>query len=237
MTTQVNSRESHYNDVFPSRLRQLIEERHTTITALAKALGVSRQAVSQYQDGSTQPNVEKLKLIAEYFDCSADYLIGLSDVQTPDTNTKAISALTGLSENSISLFSNLKDLDNQYRTAGHNDRLLLPILDAILAHPEFNIFMGLVREFLVYRDIPNYGGFGTSVQDTQRGLVLIGSDEYSELCRIRAIETLQRILLDVWRNYQADEKKAKQIIQETVEIYKQLHNERRADSGTDNEAE
>ena len=44
-----------YFGVFPTRLRGLIESKKTTITALANALKISRQSVSQYQDGTGQP--------------------------------------------------------------------------------------------------------------------------------------------------------------------------------------
>lgn len=65
-----------YNDVFPTRLRQLIEEKPTTITAVARELGISRQAVSQYTMGIGQPNADKLLQMAEFFDVSVDWLVG-----------------------------------------------------------------------------------------------------------------------------------------------------------------
>lgn len=65
-----------YNDVFPTRLRQLIDEKPTTITAVARELGISRQAVSQYTMGIGKPNADKLLQIAEYFDVSCDWLVG-----------------------------------------------------------------------------------------------------------------------------------------------------------------
>ena len=70
-----------YNEPFPSRLRKLLDDRGITITALSKELKISRQAVSQYTDGSAQPNIEKLRAIASFFDVSADYLVGLSDYE------------------------------------------------------------------------------------------------------------------------------------------------------------
>lgn len=76
MPTQEN-----YTKPFPSRLRKLIESRETTITALAKELKISRQAVSQYADGSAQPNIEKLVSIARFFHVSTDYLVGLSNYE------------------------------------------------------------------------------------------------------------------------------------------------------------
>lgn len=42
---------------------------------LAKQLHVTRQAVSNLETGKTQPDIETLTKIAEYFDVSVEYLI------------------------------------------------------------------------------------------------------------------------------------------------------------------
>ena len=65
----------NYNKPFPSTLRKLIERKNTTIKAVADYIGVSRQAVSQYQDGSTQPNAETVVKIADFFNVTTDYLL------------------------------------------------------------------------------------------------------------------------------------------------------------------
>ncbi len=86
-----------YNSVFPSRLRTLLEERGITITALAKELKISRQAVSQYVDGSAQPNIDRLVMIARFFDVSSDYLLGLSDYKQNQTGNLTAKEM-GISE-------------------------------------------------------------------------------------------------------------------------------------------
>lgn len=42
----------------------------------AEKLSVTRQAVSRWENGDTVPNVDTLKLIAETFDVSVDFLLG-----------------------------------------------------------------------------------------------------------------------------------------------------------------
>lgn len=91
-----------YNSPFATNLRELIAQKGTTITALAKVLGISRQAVSQYADGTGQPNVDKLAMIADYFGVSADYLLGLSDIPTRNETIRGIHEKTGLWESAIS---------------------------------------------------------------------------------------------------------------------------------------
>ena len=75
----------NYNKPFASRLRELIakaNDNKITIQSVAKSIGITRQAVSQYYNGLTQPNAETIVKIAEYFNVSTDYLLGLTDNQT-----------------------------------------------------------------------------------------------------------------------------------------------------------
>lgn len=90
-----------YDGCFATRLRELMKKSKVTQQDLAAAVGTTRQAISQYADGSVQPNIEKLYKIAEYFKVSADYLLGISEVTSSDIDTKAINKMLGLSEKAI----------------------------------------------------------------------------------------------------------------------------------------
>ena len=46
--------------------------------ALAKRLGVSKQAVSNWENDNIQPSIEMLIRLAELFSVSTDYLLGPS---------------------------------------------------------------------------------------------------------------------------------------------------------------
>lgn len=96
------SEQERFNAVFQTRLRELIKRRGTTITALAKELGISRQAVSQYADGTGQPNIDKLVLIAGYFDVSTDYLSGIAEFERVE-NENVLARDLGLSEQSVNI--------------------------------------------------------------------------------------------------------------------------------------
>lgn len=127
-----------YFGVFPTRLRGLIESRKTTITALANVLKISRQSVSQYQDGTGQPNVDKLCKIAQHFNVSTDYLVGLSSVPSTNNDTRDICEKTGLSEHTV---SRLMQDDKRDRWAEVIDQLILHpgILDALHAYLFFDV--------------------------------------------------------------------------------------------------
>ena len=94
---------------FCERLKGLIEDSNTTITAIARELGIARQSVSQYVDGTGQPNAERIYKISRFFGVSSDYLLGLSDTPTADTTIRAICEHTGLSDSFISWLETHKD--------------------------------------------------------------------------------------------------------------------------------
>lgn len=66
-------------EIFSSRLFGLLEKTNTSQQALATAIDISRQSITQYCSQVKQPNVDKLIQIADYFDVSTDYLLGRSD--------------------------------------------------------------------------------------------------------------------------------------------------------------
>lgn len=91
----------NYNADFPKRLRELLAENGKSQKELAEAMGKTRQAIGYYADGSSSPDWEALKFIANYFEVSADYLLGLSDVRSPEVNMQIVCNYTGLSEDAI----------------------------------------------------------------------------------------------------------------------------------------
>lgn len=70
-------------EIFRERLRGLLEGRGVS-AGLADALGVTRASISLYTTGKrkTLPTLGNLIKIADYFDTSLDYLVGLTDVPT-----------------------------------------------------------------------------------------------------------------------------------------------------------
>ena len=90
-----------YESLFSTRLRELIDNKGVSKQTISAEIGVSRQAISQYCDGSTVPNADKLLKIADYFGVSLDYLVGRTDTPTTDRALRAVCDYTGLSEKAI----------------------------------------------------------------------------------------------------------------------------------------
>ncbi|MBR3715711.1 MAG: helix-turn-helix transcriptional regulator [Clostridia bacterium] len=98
---KVSKNDYGYDSVFPRRLRKLMDDNKTTQAVLAEECGVARQAVSQWRDGNTRPDILSLHKIAEFYHVSSDFLLGLTDVSIWDTEMKEVCEYTGLSENAV----------------------------------------------------------------------------------------------------------------------------------------
>lgn len=86
-----------HDSIFPTQLRKLLE--NSTQEKLAESLGVSRQAVAQWKDGNTIPDIYYLKKIAEFFNVSYEFL--LDGISAQNKENVDISKELGLSDKSI----------------------------------------------------------------------------------------------------------------------------------------
>lgn len=64
-------------------LKKLREAKKLTQTKLSIDLDVSQELISRYEVGTSFPQPNMLIKIAKYFNCSVDYLLGLTEVTTP----------------------------------------------------------------------------------------------------------------------------------------------------------
>ncbi len=69
----------------------------------ASELGISRGALSFYENGERTPDAEIIYKICELCNISSDYLLGFTDNSTTDPDLKAFCEYTGLSEKSIDI--------------------------------------------------------------------------------------------------------------------------------------
>lgn len=54
----------------------IMKERNITAKELSDKTGIKAQTISQWKKGLQQPSTKAIKEIADYFDVSADYLLG-----------------------------------------------------------------------------------------------------------------------------------------------------------------
>lgn len=79
--------------VILNRIRFLRQQAGLKQSELAAILNCSNTAVSKYELGQLDLGVETIKALCKIFNCSADYLLGLSDLQKPELSEVEISFL------------------------------------------------------------------------------------------------------------------------------------------------
>lgn len=72
-------------DTLGSRLRQLREEKELTLEYVAQKVGTTKVSIGRYEKDEREPKGEMLTLLANFYNVSTDYLLGISDVRTPST--------------------------------------------------------------------------------------------------------------------------------------------------------
>jgi transcriptional regulator with XRE-family HTH domain len=65
--------------MFVKRLKILRVEKGLPQTQLAALLGFSVQRYNHYETGRREPDNQTLRMIAEFFGVSADYLLGMTE--------------------------------------------------------------------------------------------------------------------------------------------------------------
>ena len=66
--------------MFAERLKKELKQNNITMYRLAKDLNLSKQTVVNWCSGANEPKATQIAEICKYLDCSADYLLGLSDI-------------------------------------------------------------------------------------------------------------------------------------------------------------
>ncbi len=64
-------------------LRIIREKRHKNQLNVALAVGVTQESISMYESGVSYPSAIVLIKLAKYLEISTDYLLGLTDDDTP----------------------------------------------------------------------------------------------------------------------------------------------------------
>lgn len=140
---EINAQED-YNNVFPSRLRKLMDENHISQQRLADYLGLkNRQSVASYCNGRSAPDLESVVKIASFFSVSTDYLLGAT--ADPAPSPSAVDEL-GLSPAAVRY---LKTLHELHKIPPYETRRL-SLLSYLLGHKRFD---WLLTQFVWYVDL------------------------------------------------------------------------------------
>ena len=106
---------------FQERLQELLDEFEISRLTLAKSLGVASTTINGYFNNGYYPHIDIAIAMAKYFDCSLDYLFGLSD------------------ERKIKHLNNNEFIDN-FKNAIDENRLSIAKAMAELNMSEYNFY-------------------------------------------------------------------------------------------------
>ncbi len=68
------------------KLFELMKERGISSKKLSDDTKISTGNISDWKSGRSQPSLDKMRIVADYFDVSIDYLMGRTD--NPDSHKK-----------------------------------------------------------------------------------------------------------------------------------------------------
>ncbi len=88
-------------ETFAERLADLIADRNISLDKIGKEIGVSKSTLSKYTNDEAEAPIGTLVKLANYFNVSADYLIGISEAKTNNKDLQFICDYTGLSNETI----------------------------------------------------------------------------------------------------------------------------------------
>ena len=87
--------------IWAKRIAAIMNTTNMTQDELASKTGVSSSTLTGWLKNGTEPKISGFLCVAKALNVSVDYLLGLTDVQSLDTDLKAVCDFTGLSEQSV----------------------------------------------------------------------------------------------------------------------------------------
>lgn len=61
---------------FTDKLKELRKEKKLTQKEIAEQIGIKQNSYSDWENGKTEPSLEKLIVLADFFEVSLDWLVG-----------------------------------------------------------------------------------------------------------------------------------------------------------------
>ncbi len=124
--------------MFGDRLLKLREEMGKSKKEVADALHMPYNTYSNYEADLREPNSEVLIKIADFYETSIDYLLGLTKIKKIDVDLQATCRYTGLSEKAIKFIHSLVLGKSQNKANAKNE---LNALDVLLSSNAMEKFL------------------------------------------------------------------------------------------------
>jgi len=80
----------YHLSILPERLKQARERKNFKQTQVMNRTGINNKTLSGYENGVSEPDGETLKVLAELYEVSTDWLLGRSDEKLSKNRTEFV---------------------------------------------------------------------------------------------------------------------------------------------------
>lgn len=128
--------------IFAEHLICLRDEKDLSQQQLAIETGINRETIARYETFKRIPSYEHLTTLAQYFNTTTDYLLGLSSSSKRDSDITAACNCTGLTVKSIQNIRNMNESEfiNDSKFPGH-----FTVVNPITVKHKTNLFNYLLE--------------------------------------------------------------------------------------------
>ncbi len=105
--------------IFAERFKTLRESAGLKQSEIGEKLGVSRGAISFYENCDRTPDIEFAAKAAVFFGVCVDWLLGLSNVKTTDCDFASVCNYLRLDGTSVKALRDLRQIDNWNEVLSH----------------------------------------------------------------------------------------------------------------------
>lgn len=128
-------------------IKKLRTDKKLTQETFAEKLHCNRQKIADWERGKSAPSAEDLVLLSKVFDVSADYILGISDTFTTDSEMKFVCNYTGLSEGAVN-FLRFTNLTHDLLNSLLSDSTGWLIMDFAIQIAEHKVYLSYLNKHL-----------------------------------------------------------------------------------------
>lgn len=108
------------------KLKMLRQQKEMNQLELGKIVGVGKTTISNYETGYSVPDLDTIIKLAEYFQVSTDYLLGLTDeiAEEQDEIKHTFGNLSKNEQELLEIFNRVKNERDQIKLIGRFDEIV-----------------------------------------------------------------------------------------------------------------
>jgi len=186
MLIKADNTKSYYS-VLAERLRWLRQEDGISQEELGSKIGVTRQSISDYENGKKNPRWDLVVELAKHYGVSLDYLLGITDSKSKSQVVQEVSNEIGLSDNAINILRKRK-----------KDKIYIHALSFLIENKNtldmiteymWSGFLGKLHETPGFRDLPKNNARIEDADKTLYAAILQGLGDF----KTKATEAVEKL--------------------------------------------